>query len=95
MEIKINLSERYLKAAASTLILAAADDDDYEEMIDEAVEGCKGQSLTLDPSDFSDAAGKKFCIALAVYAIGKVMKDNADKEEKEFFDMLKKGLKNV
>lgn len=95
MEIKIDLSERYLKAAASTLILAAADDEDYEEMINDAVEGCKGLSLTLDPSDFGDAAGKKFCIGLAVYAIGKVMKVNAEKEEREFFDMLKKGLKTV
>lgn len=93
MEIKINLSDKYLKAAATTLLLAAVDDEDYEEMINDAVEGCIGKSIVIDPSDFGDTKGRKFCIGLAVYAIGKVMKDNSAKEEQALFDTLKDGLK--
>lgn len=95
MEIKIEFSDKYLKAAANMLMFVAADDDEYEDVINEAIEECSGKTLTLNPSDFDDSEGKKFCIGLAVYAISKVMNDKANDDMRELTEMLGKGLKNM
>ena len=67
MEVIVEISDKYLKAAAAILIASSYEDIDDE--LDKAVEKCKDASIHLDFKDFEESDAKKVSAALALYAI--------------------------
>ena len=73
MEIRVNISDEYLKLAASTLAFAV-DDKSSEDMILSAADEFKGEVIELCPEkDFSRSEAKKISLALGMFALGKII----------------------